>query len=155
MSDRLPRNEWPPVLQDATRRLPRQSPCTAKAGTRHASRGRLTPSHNAANNYLAEASAMRGEGQSSPLGGRNGKGAGAPAGNRNARGARSLRLHMHLKKRLLAERLHLLVLSAAVAHLERRFAPKQNGPRLAGPTQNFAKQLSCRSFSYAPGQEGG
>jgi len=155
VSDCLPHNALPDVLQQAARRLPRKSPRAAKAGTRDARRGRPTPTQNHANNYLAEASAMRREGQTSPLGGRNRQGAGAPTGNRNARGARALRLHMHLKKRLLADRLQLLVLSAAVSHLERRLAPTQIGPRFAAPTQNFAKQLSCRSFSYAPPQERG
>ena len=66
---------------------------------------------------------MRDEGPASPLGGRNRKGAGAPTGNRNA-SCRAYRSHIHLKKRLLAERLQLLVLAAAVSHLERRLAPQ-------------------------------
>ncbi|MDR3526148.1 MAG: hypothetical protein P4L57_02640, partial [Rhizomicrobium sp.] len=44
--------------------------------------------------------------------------------NRNAKGERSLRLHTHLKKQLLAQHLQLLVLAAAVSHLERRVAPQ-------------------------------
>jgi hypothetical protein len=89
---------------------------------------------------------MRGEGPTSPLGGRNRKGAGAPQANRNARGKRALRFHLQLKKRLLADHLQLLVLAAAVAHLEQT---AKAGARLAKPPKIFAKQLSCRSRSYA------
>ena len=126
MPDCLKRNELPDVLQEAALRLPRKSPRAAKAGTGDASRERFPTTHSGANNYLAEASAMRGEGQTSPLGGRNSnsKGAGAPIVNRNARGERSLRLHSHLKKHLLAQHLQLLVLAAAVSHLERRVSPQ-------------------------------
>jgi hypothetical protein len=71
--------------------------------------------HNAANNYLAEASAMRREGQTSSLGGRKRKVSDA---NRNASGAR-LRLHLPIKNPLLAERLQRVVLSS-IRYCERR-----------------------------------
>ena len=133
MPDCLPHTALPCVLQDAAQRLPRRSPCAAHSGTRVAPRQRSTPSQNHTNNYLAEASAMRGGGQTSPLGGRNRKGAGAPPRNRNARGGRSLRLQIALKKRLRTDHLQLLVLAAAVRHLECRFAP-----------QNAARDLQSR-----------
>ena len=133
MPDCLPHSALPGVLQDAAQRKPRRSPRAAKTGTRDAKRDRLPTTHNHPNNYLAEASAMRGKGQTSPLGGRNRKGAGAPQRNRNARGAHSLRLHIALKKRLRTDHLKLLVLAAAVSHLERRIAP-----------QNPARDLQSR-----------
>lgn len=138
MSDCLQCNALSDVLQEAAQRLPRKTPRTAKTGTRDASRERIPTAHNSENNYLAEASAMRGEGPESPLGGRNRKGAGAPPRNRNARGTRALRHHRHLKKRLLAEHLQLLVLAAAVSHLERRVSP-QNPARALQRKDKFSQ----------------
>ena len=146
MSDCLQRNELPDVLQEAAQRKPRQSPRARKTGTGDALRGRFPTTHNHPNNYLAEASAMHVEGQTSPLGGRNRKGAGAPPRNRNARGTRALRLHRGLKKRLLAERLQLLVLAAAVSHLERRVSPQ----RLAYALQRKAKIPQNNYLAEAP-----
>jgi len=150
VTDCLPRNALPSVLQDAARRLPRKSPRQAKTGTGYASRGRSAAPQNHANNYLAEASAMRRDSQTSPLGGRNRKGAGAPLRNRNARGARSLRLHIALKKRLRTDHLQLLVLSAAVTHLERRLAPQNMARALQDHHKNLQNNYLAEARSYAP-----
>jgi len=149
--DCLPHSALPGVLQDAAQRKPRRSPRAAKTGTRDAKRDRLPTTHNHPNNYLAEAPAMRREGPTSPLGGRNRKGAGAPQRNRNARGAHSLRLHIALKKRLLADHLQLLVLAAAVSHLERRLAPQSPARELQSHHKNFQNNY----LAEAPAMHGG
>lgn len=119
--DCLPRFALPSVLQDAARRVPRKTPGSAKSGTRDASCEGSAAQQIHTNNYLAEA----GAGQTSTLGSRNRRGAGAPRGNRNAC-HRVIRQQVHLKKRLLDGRLRLLVLSAAVAHLEKTLLPPEN-----------------------------
>jgi hypothetical protein len=93
---------------------------------------------------------MRGAGQTSPLGGRNRKGAGAPQGNRNARGAHSLRLHIALKKRLRTDHLQLLVLSAAVSHLERRLAPQNPARALQGHHKNLQNNYLAEASAMPP-----
>ena len=139
MSDCLAFNEWPSVLQGAAQRLPRKSPRRVKSGTRDASRQPSAAAQNQSNNYLAEARAMRRDGQTSPLGGRNRRGAGAPSGNRNAN-CRVFRQQTRLKKRLLEGRLHLLVLSAAVAHLENAFFQRPTPPKPKNLANNFVAE---------------
>ena len=151
MADCLSYTEFPDVLQEAAQRRPRKSP--RQSGTRVASRGRPAALQNLTNNYLAEASAMRGKGQTSPLGGRNRKGAGAPQRNRNARGAHSLRLHIALKKRLLADHLQLLVLAAAVSHLERRLAPQSPARELQSHHKNFQNNYLAEARAMRGGQQ--
>ncbi len=111
--------QLPECLQAAYRRRPRR-PALAPA----------VQKENSQNNYLAETvpqalhemHSIAGPDHPVPvLGGRNAKGAGAPRGNRNAAGGAHYRLRlkrMLLKKQCDQQRYQLLVLAAAIAHLE-------------------------------------
>lgn len=116
--------ELPECLQAAYQRQPRRRPFA-----------RVVEKQNVRNNYLAEAKARdlqkthsvaEADYRALRLGGRNAKGAGAPRGNRNAAGGGLYRLclrRIRLKKQLDRQYYQLLVLAAAVEHLQTRVVP--------------------------------
>lgn len=152
LPESLPLEELPTVLLLALRRRRRRVPRTAKSGTQIASPTRASSSHFPSNNFIAKAPAMRRDGQTSPLGGRNRKGAGAPEGNRNAAGSRPHRLHAQLRKRIVATRLRLLVWKAAVDHWEKPHSPGKP-TRIPRPNRKKSQNnFIAEAHSHAPPQ---
>lgn len=141
--------EWPAIILEAQARRPRQMRAPQQATRSVQAPPRDVPHiKKELNNFIAEARAMRREGQTSPLGGRNRNGAGAPRGNHNAFGTRQFRSYVQMKRRNLHSCLHLLVLVAAVEHLEDKQRRAMAGTHPPQPRSGDVSHINKRQNNF-------